>query len=184
MNDPRPNSSCKKFTLADLLCEQTRDLYDAENRHRETVRQSTFQAVTVELTEYLAHIMDDADENISTLEEICALLEVPPTGVECQAMAGLVREAKESAAEWNDSFVLDAAIISNEQRIVHYQIAGYGTALAFSRVAKLPAVAEKFRKMLEAAKRNDKTLTKIACGGWLETGVNEMALTEGERATH
>jgi ferritin-like metal-binding protein YciE len=179
MNEETPAARGKRFTLADLLREQARDLYDAEISHRDALRTMDRLSAAPDLSEYLAKIADDTAENLEALDAICRLLEVPPTGVKCAAMEGLVREAKETSSEWDSSAVRDAAIIANEQRIVHYQIAGYGTAKAFAKAAKLPEAAEHFDAMLRRAHENDRTLTRIACGSWIETGINELA-AQGE----
>jgi ferritin-like metal-binding protein YciE len=179
MNDDPSTARKNRFTLADLLSEQTRDLYDAELAHREVLRTLDRLSASPDLVEYLARIADDTAENLEILDGICRMLGVPPTGVKCAAMEGLVREAKATSAEWDSSAVRDAAIIANEQRIVHYQIAGYGTAKAFAKAAGLADAVAPFDEMLRRAHDSDRMLTRIACGSWLETGINEMA-ADGE----
>jgi len=176
MNATNQNSRNNDFTLIDLLSEQTRDLYDAENSHHHILLEMDNISLTPELTDYLSKIASDTVENIHNLIQICSDFGVPHTGVTCAAMEGLVRECKGTARDWESSAVRDAALIANEQRIVHYQIAGYGTAKAFAQAAKQRGPAKLFEEMLKRAYENDKTLTKIACGGWIETGVNELAV--------
>lgn len=176
MNEVTSPASANHFFLVDLLREQTRDLYDAEKRHRSHLEALDRRDMLAELAEYFDKLVEDTSDNIQILEEVCRLLDVPPEGVECAAMTGLVREAKDAEREWERSAVRDAALIANEQRIVHYQIAGYGTAKAFSDALHLKEAAKRFDAMLRCAHENDKKLTRIACGGWLTIGVNEMAI--------
>jgi ferritin-like metal-binding protein YciE len=90
-------------------------------------------------------------------------------------MRGLVREAKGHTYEWGDTATLDAALISNAQRIVHYEMAGFGTAKEFSRCLRLSEVVEVLAELLEHAFATDKALTRIATGTWLTMGINQEA---------
>nr|WP_082407713.1 DUF892 family protein [Verrucomicrobium spinosum] len=87
----------------------------------------------------------------------------------------MVREAKDTASDWGDSATLDASLISNAQRIAHYEIAGFGTARAFARCLKLGEVAEVLQHLLEQAFQDDKDLSYIANGGWFTPGINHEA---------
>jgi len=161
-----------KFGLHELLCEQLRDLYDAGYQYRCHLREILNAVVSPVLSELLESIAIDLDEGISRLAEACEILDVPPGGVSCAAMAGLVREGKDSASEWADSATRDAAIIANAQRVVHYEIAGYGTAAEFARCLKRPEVANILKALVGQALENDKRLSRAATGGWFSSGIN------------
>jgi ferritin-like metal-binding protein YciE len=55
-----------------------------------------------------------------------------PSGTDCPAIDGLIKEADETAGDIEDKSVLDAAIIANAQAIEHYEIACYGTLIAWA----------------------------------------------------
>lgn len=163
------------FGLKDLLKEQMRDLYDAETHYGKMLPNLIRTATSPELIERLQAIATQTQSNASHFVEICNALEVPPTGVTCHAMDGLLREAKDTTQDWGDTATIDAALIANAQRIVHYQIAGFGTGRAFAESLGEKASAQLLSSMLDQAADNDKALTRIATGGWFITGINTEA---------
>ena len=163
------------FGLKDLLKEQMRDLYDAEVHYGKMLPKLISTATSSDLEHQLKIFSARAQENAAHLAQICDLLGVPPTGVTCQAMEGLLREAKDTTHDWGDTATIDAAIIANAQRIVHYEIAGFGTGCEFASCLGEKETAQLLEAMLNQAIDNDKALTRIATGGWFTSGVNAEA---------
>jgi ferritin-like metal-binding protein YciE len=163
------------FTLRDLLEEQTRDLYDAETEFSSFLSVLETAANSEGLHQSLTDLRSDTLKNIADLEAVCGFLRVSPDGVKCEAMAGLLREVKGTAQEYHGGHVKDAALIANAQRIAHYEIAGFGTARAFSAILELQEIEDLFSEMLDRAAANDKALSKLATGSWLRTGINSLA---------
>lgn len=164
------------MTLRHLLEEQARDLYNAETRYAEFLTRAKLASDDQDLAEKFKHISKGTASNIEKLAKICEKLGVPPTGVKCEAMAGLLREANETDHDYAHGSLKDAALIANAQRIAHYEIAGFGTARAFAKRLNLDDVADSFEEMAEQSGDIDKKLTKIATGSWLSTGINEEAV--------
>lgn len=162
-------------SLADLLHEQLRDLHDAEVQYcrllPRMIEMSTFGA----LRDFLISTDQQTHENLGTLEQVCSLRGISPSGVHCEAMEGLIREARRSPGFTVDSATLDAAIIANAQRIAHYEIAGFGTASAFARCLNSNKASSLLARLADEAGARDQALTKIALGGWFEPGVNQEA---------
>lgn len=164
----------KAVSLRTLLEEQIRDLYDAETSYSNfLLRMGDIE--TQELAENVKEMILHTCEHIEVIEEICRELEVPPTGVRCAAMEGLLREANETTESYESGAVRDAALIANAQRITHYEIAGFGTSKAFASKLGLTNIEKKCADMLNDAIQNDKRLTKTATGSWLTHGVNDLA---------
>ena len=162
-------------SLTELLQNQLRDLYDAECQYERMLPRMVECCTDKELRAAMAEIAVGTSENIDVLKQVCRLFEVAPDGLECEAMAGLIREARRTADQGPDSATLDAALIANAQRIAHYEIAGFGTASAFAKCLSAPAAAALLSKLAEQAGRHDVRLTKIATGGWFFPGVNDDA---------
>jgi len=175
------NAQPVRSGLLELLCEQLRDLYDAGCQYRVHLDSVLKAVVSEELSRLMEEISLDVDEGISRVAEACELLGVPPGGVPCQAMAGLVREGKEVTADWEDSATRDAALIANAQRVVHYEIAGFGTAAEFARCLKRNKVAAILKELLQRSGDNDHRLDRIAMGGWFSEGINREAATSRGR---
>lgn len=170
-----PRSIRPRFGLLELVCEQTRDLYDAALRFDDELGELRDAAVSQPLREILEEASAEYREAAEDLAKICTLLGVTSNGVICEAMKGLVRECKDSSSDWEDSATRDAAIIANAQRVAHYGIAGYGTGLAYSRCLKLGDAEKLFRKLLQRSVALDARLSKLAVGGWFSPGVNDEA---------
>jgi ferritin-like metal-binding protein YciE len=64
-------------------------------------------------------------------------------------------------------------IIAAGQRAEHYEIAAYGTAIAWAEALELPEVAEVLTETLEEEKAADEKLSALA-----EAGINEAATAE------
>jgi ferritin-like metal-binding protein YciE len=164
------------LSLKDLLQEQMRDLYDAEVNYKSMLPHLISTATSPDLVSQLQHIALQSQENADHLTRICGLLGVASTGVTCEAMKGLLREAKATTQDWGSPAVIDAALIANAQRIVHYEIAGFGTGRAFAVCLGEKESTHLLEGMLEHAVDNDKALTRIASGGWFTSGINVEAV--------
>lgn len=163
-------------SLLELLQEQTRDLYDAEIQYRSKLPDMIDRATHAGLREGLLEILDHTSENIGRLEAACKILEVPAAGVVCEAMRGLIRETAQTTRERGDSATIDANLIANAQRIVHYEIAGFGTARAFARTLGDRELASIYADLSSRAGEHDRMLTQVATGGWFGSGVNAEAV--------
>jgi ferritin-like metal-binding protein YciE len=163
-------------SLLELLQEQVRDLYDAETQYRFKLPDMMDRATHSGLRECLLDILDDASWKIAQLEKVCEGLDVPPHGVACEAMKGLIRETAETTREHGDSATIDANLIANAQRIVHYEIAGLGTARAFAACQGRRDLAAILAELTALSGKHDRTLTQIATGGWFGDGINAEAV--------
>ena len=61
-----------------------------------------------------------------------------------------------------DKTVMDAAIIGAAQRVEHYEMAGYGTALAFAEILGENDHIPLLQQTLEEEKQADKKLTELS----------------------
>jgi hypothetical protein len=78
-------------------------------------------------------------------------------------MKGLIEEGDEHAGEdYADDGLRDAAIIGSAQRVEHYEIAAYGTAIAHAKLLELDDVVALLESTLEEEKAADSKLTEIA----------------------
>ena len=84
------------------------------------------------------------------------------TGKKCLGMEGLVKEGAEIMGEDFEDATLDAALISAAQRVEHYEIAGYGTVIAYADLVEESGQASLLRETLEEEKATDEKLTELA----------------------
>lgn len=162
-------------TMKDLLVEQVRDLYDAEKRIIEALPKMEVAAHSPELKEAFREHRQETEGQINRLEDACLFLEVAASGETCEATKGLIREAESLIAQLSDPVVGDAALIAAAQRIEHYEIASYSSAVNFANAIDEDRVALLLGKTLDQEKNAANILEKIATGGFFSTGLNEEA---------
>jgi ferritin-like metal-binding protein YciE len=108
--------------------------------------------------------LEETKNQLNRIREICESLEVNPGSTKCDAMEGLVKEAQAMIREDADAAVKDAGLIATAQRVEHYEISGYGTAVRFAKELGHKAIAEKLQKTLDEEYKADQKLDDLAEG--------------------
>lgn len=152
----------KMNSLHDLLVEELRDLYSAENQLLKALPKMAKAASSEELKTAFQEHTEQTEEQVRRLERIFTELEAKPKGKKCKAMEGLIEEAKEIMQEDMDETLLDAALIGAAQKVEHYEIAGYGTARTFAEILGYDNAVELLQETLDEEGETDKRLTGIA----------------------
>jgi ferritin-like metal-binding protein YciE len=99
---------------------------------------------------------------IGRLEEAFKLVDTPARGKKCDAIEGILAEAKEQMEEIEDEHVLDAGMIGSAQAVEHYEITRYGTLIAWAKQLGHANVANLLEENLKQEKHADELLTQIA----------------------
>jgi ferritin-like metal-binding protein YciE len=113
----------------------------------------------------------DLSNQIDRLEQVFQKLGKQPKGVQCQAIDGLIDEADEIVGEVADKDVLDAAIVGSAQAVEHYEIARYGTLIAWADSLGHDDIIRLLNTNLNEEKAADKKLSTVA----LRKGVNRKS---------
>lgn len=150
-------------SLRTLLVEQVKDLYDAEKRLTKAIPKLAKASTNEELQAALEEHLSETENQVSRLEQVFELLDERPKAKPCEGMKGLIEEGDEHAQEdYDDDDLRDAMIIGSAQRVEHYEIAGYGTAIAHARLLGLNDIVELLEETLGEEKTADQKLTEIA----------------------
>ena len=166
-------------SLRSLLVQQLRDLYDAEKRLTKAIPKLVKASSADDLSSALEEHLGQTEEHVSRLEQAFEAVGEPAKGKECAGIKGIIEEGDEHVGEeFADDGLRDATIIGAAQRVEHYEIAAYGTAIAHARLLGLDSVVELLEETLGEEKAADETLTEIA-----ESVVNpDAASTEDEES--
>ena len=149
----------------ELLVSQMRDLYDAEKRLTKAIPKLGKAAANDELRAALEHHLEETEGHVSRLEQAFQRLGETAKAKPCAGMRGIIEEGDEHAKEdYDDDALRDAAIIGSAQRVEHYEIAAYGTAIAHARLLGRNEIANLLEASLAEEKAADKKLTQIAEG--------------------
>jgi ferritin-like metal-binding protein YciE len=168
-------TAMKLNSLRDLLVDQLKDLYSAENQIIKALPKMAKTASTPDLASGFEEHLEQTREHARRLEQICEQLGVTPKGKKCAAIEGLVEEGKELMSQDAESAVMDAGLIAAGQKVEHYEIACYGCARTWADHLGMHDVAELLRQTLDEEKATDEKLTHLA-----EQMVNEEAMSTGK----
>jgi ferritin-like metal-binding protein YciE len=76
--------------------------------------------------------LKETEGHIERLEKAFAMINKTPRGKKCAAIIGIVAEGKEVIEEVDDPQTLDAGLVAAGQAAEHYEIARYGTLIAWA----------------------------------------------------
>ena len=158
-------------TMEDLFLHGLHDIYYAENQIAKSLPKMIDLATNRDLTKTLKDHLEETKNQIARLDQVFKKLGQQPQGVQCPAIDGLISEADDVAGEVADKQVLDAAVIGAAQSVEHYEIARYGTLIAWADELGRDDVVRLLTTNLNEEKAADKKLSNIA----LRKGVNRNA---------
>lgn len=165
----------KLESLHDLLVDECKDLYSAENMLVKALPKMAKAASSPELKAAFEEHLEETRGQVDRLVTIFESLGASPKGKKCKAMEGLVEEGSEVIEADGDGSVKDAALICAAQKVEHYEMAGYGCARTFAQLLGLNDVADLLQETLDEEGNADKKLTEIA-----ESNINVEAATTQE----
>ena len=162
-------------TLKSLLIDELRDIYHAERQLVRALPKLAKAATSPDLREALESHLAETEEQVSRVEQAFELLNEAAKTKTCAGMMGIVEEGSELIKESDKGAALDAGIIAGAQRAEHYEMAAYGSLMAWARALGHDDVAELLSASLEEEKAADKKLTELA-----EAGLNDAAAFASE----
>ena len=170
-NGKMENSEFHQFFVDEL-----RDIYWAENHLAKALPKMKKAATSRELAAAFENHTEETNNHIATLEQVFRLLDEKAQAKKCDAMEGLLKEA-EGVIEDTDAGTLirDAGLILAAQKVEHYEIATYGTLVAWATQLGHQEAADLLEETLNEEKEADDTLTEVA-----ESCINEDAMSEEE----
>lgn len=157
--------------MDDLLIHGLQDIYYAENQITKALPQMIDKATNRDLIAGLKNHLEETNKQIERLDQVFKKLGQEPKGTTCPAIDGLIKEADETAGEIEDKSVLDAAIVANCQAVEHYEIARYGTLIAWAESAGHDEIVRLLTTNLNEEHAANTKLNTVA----LRKGVNRKA---------
>jgi ferritin-like metal-binding protein YciE len=121
-------------------------------------------ATNEDLRAALESHLAETEGHVGRLEQVFEMLDEKVRGKQCAGMAGIIEEGNQMLQEDLEDAVLDACIIAAGQRAEHYEMAAYGTSIAWAEALGLNDVAELLRETLEEEKAADEKLSALAEG--------------------
>jgi ferritin-like metal-binding protein YciE len=152
----------KTKTLDDLFLETLKDIYFAEKQILKALPKMARAAQSEEGRSGFLHHRDETQGQIERLEQVFELLGKPARGKTCEAIQGIIAEGEEIIEEFKGSDALDAGLISSAQAVEHYEIARYGTLVAWANQLGLKDAVPLLEANLAEEVATDEKLTALA----------------------
>jgi ferritin-like metal-binding protein YciE len=152
-------------TLHDAFIDELRDTYDAERQLTKALPKLAKAARSAPLREAFESHLEETQGQIERLERVFESLDEKVRGKHCEGIAGIIEEGKSIMAEDFDDAAMDACLIAAGQRAEHYEMAAYGTLIAWARTMGHGEAAELLQQNLDEEKAADEKLSGLAEGG-------------------
>ena len=166
---PAKKSAAKE--LKDLFEDSLKDIYWAEKALVKALPTMMKNATDEQLKTSIENHLAETENQVVRLEECFKALGKKAQAKKCDAMQGLLDEAKSIIEETEPGTVRDAGIIAAAQKVEHYEIATYGTLAAFAKVLQEEDCLKNLLEKLKEEKKCDELLTKVA-----DTNLNSKAM--------
>ena len=157
-------------TLHEAFVDELRDTYDAEKQLTKALPKMAKAANSPELRQAIESHLEETRHQVERLEQVFESIEEKARGKHCDGIAGIIQEAQAMMQEDFDEPTADACLIAAAQRAEHYEMAAYGTLVAWARAMGHDDAADLLQETLDEEKAADEKLNSLA-----EGGINEEA---------
>jgi len=169
-------------TLHDAFIDELRDTYDAERQLTKALAKLAKAAAAPPLREAFESHLVETQGQIERLEQVFESLDEKVRGKHCDGIAGIIEEGKSIMEEDFDDDTMDACLIAAGQRAEHYEMAAYGTLVAWARAMGHNEAADLLQETLDEEKAADEKLSSLAEGGINQNAADATHSDEDEEA--
>jgi ferritin-like metal-binding protein YciE len=159
-------------TLHDAFIDELRDVYDAEKQLTKALPKLAKAASNPELRDAFEAHLEETKGHVERLEQVFESLDEKARGKHCDGIAGIIDEGKSTMDEDFDDITMDACLIAAGQRAEHYEMAAYGTLIAWAEAMGHTEAAKLLQATLAEEKAADKKLSSLAEGGINQTAAD------------
>ena len=167
-------------TLHDAFIDELRDAYDAEKQLTKALPKMAKAAQSPELRAAFEEHLEETREQIQRLEQVFESLDEKVRGKHCDGIAGIIEEGNNVMQEDFDETTMDACLIAGGQRAEHYEMAAYGTLIAWAKAMGHMEVVDLLQLTLDEEKAADEKLSELAEGGINQTAADNAPSNEDE----
>jgi ferritin-like metal-binding protein YciE len=152
-------------TLHDAFLDELRDIYHAEKQVTRALPKMVKAATDATLAQAFADHLLETEGQLARIEQTFDVLGETVKAKTCEGMKGILEEGNAILQEEFDECTMDASLIAAAQRVEHYEIAAYGSLVAWARSMKHDEAADLLQLNLDEEKAADEKLTALAEGG-------------------
>jgi len=153
----------KVKSLNELFEIELRYAYDCERKLVDKGLPAMIEAATSpELRTALQHHLRETQAHVNRLENVFSIAGIKPDTKGNDIIDKMMSAAKDSAGNIESAPLRDAALISNGNQVEHYEMALYGSLLAYARQLGLSNATTLLEETLREEKAADAKLTQLA----------------------
>ena len=151
-------------TLDDLFVHMLQDIYYAEHQITKMLPQMIGKATDQSVRNAFQIHLQETEDQIVRLDKVFGLHGSEAKAVTCEAIDGIIKEARETFSDIDDQAVMHTALIASAQAVEHYEITRYGTLAALAKQLGHADIAALLEQTLLEEKATDQKLTALAAG--------------------
>jgi len=165
-----PRSKTEQYaTLHELLILKLRVLHDVETQLTKALPKMAKAATDTKLKEAFTLHLEETQQQVERIEQALELAgDSAKKKEKSEAIRGLIEDAEWCIKNIKDEAARDAALLASAQYVEHYEIAGYGTARAWSELMGHSEIVSLLEETLAEEELTDTKLTDLA-----ESTINE-----------
>ncbi|APR39421.1 YciE/YciF ferroxidase family protein [Paraburkholderia sp. SOS3] len=149
-------------TVHDLFVHSLSDIYSAEKQMTKSLPKLARAATSPELSSAFTTHLEETRGQIERIDQVVEACGIRLKRIKCVAMEGLIEEGQEQIDEIESGPVLDAALIAAAQKVEHYEIAAYGSAIALAKQLGETHAVTLLLQTLKEEKATDEKLSLLA----------------------
>jgi ferritin-like metal-binding protein YciE len=149
-------------TINDACLSVLQDLYYAERQILKALPKMARAVESEKLRQAFQHHREETEHQVERLQQVFEHMGKRARGQTCEAINGIIEEGEEFIGEFDKGPVLDAALASNAQAVEHYEMARYGTLIAWLRACGMNEPAQLLEQTLAEEKKADQMLNEVA----------------------
>ncbi len=148
--------------MNELLLSFMQDIYYAERQILKALPKMAKAAQNEQLKQALMHHRDETQGQVERLQKAFEAVGKRARGQTCEAINGIIEEGEEVIEEFEAGPVRDAGIVANAQAVEHYEMARYGTIIAWAEGCGQKDIAKLMQETLDEEKQANKLLNDMA----------------------
>jgi ferritin-like metal-binding protein YciE len=149
------------MALTDVLIDELRDMYSAENQLVKALPKLAKGAKNSELKSLFSDHLEETKGQVERLKSVFKIIGAEPTGEHCNGMEGVIEEGADALEKDEEGASFDSGIIGAALRTEHYEIAGYAATIAMANTLKMSDVADLLKQNLDEEEKAAKNVLSI-----------------------
>ena len=149
-------------TINDAMLNMLQDIYYAERQILKALPKMAKAAESEKLKQGFIKHREETEHHVERLQQVFEHMGKRARGQTCEAINGIIEEGEEFVGEFEKGPVLDAALAVNAQAVEHYEMARYGTLIAWLNACGMTEPVKLLEQTLEEEKKADQLLNEVA----------------------